>query len=560
MGHSKGTRHAPNVGVGTQQNPVDDLVLYNRGWDMMDDMRPNNSTAKCREFSIIPIQQSSEFGPHIFVVTAGKQEFMCPKSIYLTGKVKVVHYQANQNNQDAQLPRSARRRDHVPDRRRWNISSDANIPQVLDVYDAIQVRTNNAPVEGNNPQPPAQNATVYAYPGEHIRGALNENVNYPRRAMVSVCNLFPQSLFRDIIVKVNHKTITQSSNAQYGYKAYVENVLSFGPDALNTHMKSEMWEPTMYWDYNYDQNAGANNPSRATTGGTRFLTHEAWHRRRQMVCTDEYHTFRIRLHCSFSSINRFLPSDTIFQFELIRSDPQFSIIGGIPNAGCEYRIQLADLRLCGKFFSPTEPCERKFPLYTRDLYGYNTARTQILTSIISAQSTAHMFSNIFANAELPQQMYMFMVSSQAYQGSYTLDPFLFNDYNVSNVYLEVEGVKMPVNGLQTDFPNRDTMTAYSHLMENIGVINKNTGISITKEMFDTGYTIFSWDLTPDRCAGDHGNHLSLTGAATLHMQFEHPLREQVQCVVVGVYRDHLFLDETKTPTLVSSIGDVIKAS
>lgn len=545
--HKSDTRHAPNVGVGTIKHPLSekDTPLYNAGWDMFEDMGLNVSTKSHRDFEVIPIQQSKEFGPHIFVLNPGDGEYLDPGSVYLKGKVKVVHYQANQNNHDAALPRHETKLDMVPDTQRWNITTDAGVPDGIDVYRHVDIPTD--PV-----------THVYMYPGSAIP-QLHGNANYPKRANIAPCNLFPQALFKDVIVKIQNQTITQSSNAQYGYKAYLENLLSYSPNALDTHLKTEMWEPTKYWDFNRDNYNWGDVSSRATQGAPFFNHREAWHTRRQAACNDRNFDFQIKLHTEFSSINRFLPDKAQYQFEFIRAEPQFCLIGDAPEAGAEYRIQLSDLRLCGRYMMPSIECNNHFQLDNMPAFSYGTTRTQLLSSIINQGVTAHMFSNVFTNGDLPEQMYMFMVPSAAYQGAYNHDPFCFNDYNVGKVYLQIDGKQYPTKALEPEFRHRDTMTAYAHLQENIGLMNKNAGISITKDMFDAGYTIFAWDLTPDKCAGDHMNHISQTGTVNLFLEFRQPVHEQVQCVVVAVYKDKLILDKFRNPVVLDASGEALRA-
>ena len=543
------SRQAPNVGVGTIQNPLSKLEVYNQGWEMVEDFTPNKSTFKNEEFSIIPIQQNSEHGPHIFVIHAGSGKFLDPKSLYLTGSIKVVHYKANQNVHDPALPKHATKIDQVPDPTQWNVANQAEVAEALDVYERVNwnIGTEAAP----------RQIHLVSYPGEHLTQGLN---NYRKRSLVSTCNFFPQALFRDIIVKIKNQTVSQSSNAQYGYKANLENMLSYGNDAMNTHLSKELCLPTTYWNFaNYGdlvQNNN-NNLSRASLASTRFTRHTEWHKRRRLVCNDKDYKFKMSLHTEFTSIDRFMPDNCSFQFEFLRSDPQFALVGNAPDVGNEYRIQLSDLRLGGTYMVPTDECVDHFQFSSMPVFAYNTTRTQLLTSIIQQNATSHLFSNIFTNGELPQQMFVFMVSSQAYQGAYHLDPFMMNDYNVSKIHLQIENSWLPSKPLEPNFQNRDTMEAYSHLMENIGVANKNMGLWITKDRFDVGHTIFAWDLTPDKCAGDHINHVPKTGTCNLFLDFNHPLPEQVQLIVVGVYKDKLILDKHRSPVFLDAVGDII---
>jgi len=56
---------------------------------------------------------------------------------------------------------------------------------------------------------------------------------------VSVFNMFPRSLFKQIEMKVEGKQINDLSSSTYPIKAFMETVLTYGKDAQETHLTAE---------------------------------------------------------------------------------------------------------------------------------------------------------------------------------------------------------------------------------------------------------------------------------------------------------------------------------
>ena len=564
-------RKAPNVGVGTLTDANDELEAksINAGWDMFQNIPYDDSVMKSMDFSEIPMQQSSEFGPHIFQIQPIPHAYLDPQSLYLTGKLKVVHYAANSNEISAELPKNDSKLDHVPCSKQYHLTSK-NLFNALDVcvHMAVDLHPKKFNLKdkgkiGNDDShhkyeldgaSEFEKCDITFYPGNRI-----DDTKIEKRADIGPCNLFPQACFRDVVVKMNGKVFSQTVNAQYGYKSYLETLLTYSPDATKTHLISEMFIPTNYIDNDILPECPETS-NRAQYGEQSYTHQEAWHRRRQLACADKEFAFSMQLHTEFTSIDRFMPDDIKYQFEFVRADPKFALIGETPGEGQIYRVQMTDLKLNGRWMMPAPKLHNKLQAaLNHQAASFITTRSNLLTSIMNKDVTSHQFTNIFSNDILPEQIYMFMVSSEAYQGAYKRDPFIFHDYDVSLVRLQINNENLPINNFEPDFKRSKTTNEYFGLYDNLGIGKKNVGLNITKEMFDNGYTIFAWDLNFDKCAGEHPNHKDRHGNANMFLQFKKPLPEQVQLVIVGVYKDTLIIDNSRMPVLHTDNGTSLRA-
>ena len=57
----------------------------------------------------------------------------------------------------------------------------------------------------------------------------------------SVCNLFPQSLFKQMEIEVEGVQVNDISTSTYALKAYLETILTYSGEAKDTHLKMAGW-------------------------------------------------------------------------------------------------------------------------------------------------------------------------------------------------------------------------------------------------------------------------------------------------------------------------------
>ena len=152
--------------------------------------------------------------------------------------------------------------------------------------------------------------------------------------------------------------------------------------------------------------------------------------------------------------------------------------------------------------------------------------------------------NIFQGG-LPNRIVIGMVDADAFNGTYTKNPFNFKNYDITIMGLTVNGENLPGKPLQLKFgAESNYISAFQTLYAGAHKIFENQGNGITREEYANGYTLFVFDLTPDLCLGDHVQPVK-NGNVSIECRFGTPLETAINIVVLGEFQSLIEIDANR---------------
>ena len=167
-----------------------------------------------------------------------------------------------------------------------------------------------------------------------VRGVGTDLAAYTPVAPV---NNWLHSLFSQVDVYLNDTLVTPSSNT-YPFRAYVDTVLSYGAEAKNTQLTSQLW---------YKDTGGHMDVTTVDGGNTGLVE------RRRYIAESRIVEMMGRLHVDLFLQDRFLLNGVSVKIRLVRSKYVFSLMAGgqIP----DYKVQIVDAVLFARkaVLSPT---------------------------------------------------------------------------------------------------------------------------------------------------------------------------------------------------------------
>ena len=98
------------------------------------------------------------------------------------------------------------------------------------------------------------------------------------------------------------------------------------------------------------------------------------------------------------------------------------------------------------------------------------------------------FSETAFHGKIPHKNVIASVSSQRYNGSYSLNPFEFNHYNVNTMSVVINDVYMPHRPLEMNF-QKDQFT-----LALCNVLREHPNVIIDANSFDNGYSLFVFNV------------------------------------------------------------------
>ena len=341
---------------------------------------------------------------------------------------------------------------------------------------------------------------------------------------VGPVNNWLHSLFSQVDVYLNDTLVTPSSNT-YPYRAYVETLLSYGDEAKNTQLTSQLW---------YKDTAGHMEATTENDGNLGMAE------RRRHIAESRVVEMMGRLHVDLFLQERFLLNGVSVKIRLVRSKDSFSLMAGGQNP--DYKVQIVDAVLFARkaVLSPTvqmahikalEKGTAKYPLRPVDCKVYS----------IPQGAMSHTHENLFLGT-LPKRLILWCIDNDAYNGEYSKNPFNAKNNAINFLAVYLDGRQVPAKPLQPNFEKGSYIRSYVNLFSATGKQAQDEGNALSRDDFGNGYTFFGFDLTPDGCDGGCF-HLVRKGNLRIEIHFAAALAQTVNVVVYGEFEAVLEIDK-----------------
>lgn len=350
-------------------------------------------------------------------------------------------------------------------------------------------------------------------------------------AKVGPVNLWFHSLFTQIDVQLGGKLITPSVNT-YPYKAYLETLLSYGYDAKNSQLSSELW-------YVDKEPMAANDPYEDNGKNIGFIT------RGQFTSESKSVEMMGRLHCDIFQQDRYLLNGVEMHVKLIRSPEQFHLMAD----ATAYTTVIEEAAL----FIRTVKLNPKISTYHNKMlsegkHAKYPVRRGVVTSFTIPQNQMSIHKSNVIMGQLPRRVVVGLVSNRAFNGSVGHNPFEFKNYDLNHFALYLDSDQYPSKPLQPNFSENKYLRSYMTLFEGTGMLNDDKGHGIIRTDYKNGFTLYAFDLTPDMTEGSHVDPIK-HGNLRMDLHFKEPLAETVNVIVYAEYDNVIQLDRARNVIL-----------
>lgn len=318
-------------------------------------------------------------------------------------------------------------------------------------------------------------------PGTNAVDAILNDTVAANNADVTPINNLIHSLFSQIEVSLNGKEV-ENTNANYAYKAYIGNLLSYDQDAKRTFLESEFFFK--------DDNLTAKSVFGTEPKNSGMVA------RYNRFKTNQPVQMRARLHCDMFNTNKELLTSVPITIKLTRNKPSFYLTGV-----SEHHLIVIDdcfLRVRRITVAKEIMLHHAMELEKKSAQ-YPIRRTVVKVVTLPYSATSITISNIHSGI-MPGRVIMGLVKNTDYDGTLDSNPFYFRNYNVQQLTLKVSSQALPYSsGIKMDFDKDTYLEGYWTLFQDI----QERSCDITYKEYKNGFTLYAFDLTPDLCNGDH---------------------------------------------------------
>ena len=341
--------------------------------------------------------------------------------------------------------------------------------------------------------------------------------------IVTVSNLPMACFFRQVDVCLNDQNINADVASNYAYKGYIDMLLNTEKQDAETILQSELcYNDTVGFPQgDYLSNYGF-------TARYGFTKDSATVVIKGPIRADICQQDRLILPGVRVSVKMY-PAEDSFRLH--------SMIG----KNKTYKLEIMEAVLEAYKITPN-PCIIKahqevlkqkpsiLPFTKSYLKNYN----------IREGSQSFIMDDLFYD-KIPNELIICMINSEAYNGKYQLNPFVFEHFKLSYLEYMVNGVSVPGPALTPDFEQGDYVDCYNALFTD------KSRVLISRDGFEDGYTIFRFSMKEDLGKGI-GEKVQ-NAHSRLKLKFKEPLEENVTLIVYGKFSANVEINMERKVTV-----------
>ena len=334
---------------------------------------------------------------------------------------------------------------------------------------------------------------------------------------VALVNNAMHSIFSDVQVFINGKPTEGVSDGFYPYRAYAYNLFSFSKETQVQQLFAHGFVRDDYKTMDL-----ALNPA--------FTVRKSWN------TNGAEKTFYGKLYCGMFLQDRLLVPGVEFELKLERSKDAFSIFNTNALLKPKVVITKASLQLLSIKMNPALLEEHAITLDRGIPAIYEINRVEIDTIPIKAKTTEEIKDELF-HMRVPKYLLMFMVSNSAFHGDYTKNPFNFQHFNLKSLQVTRDDKNIPYDRFVPDFKTGDCLREFMSQYQSNNLLGKNAVLPITYDEFQSGYTVFQWNLSDNRRGTNAGPYQRAN--LKVNIAFAEPTPEAIVLVMYGIFESQI---------------------
>ena len=392
-------------------------------------------------------------------------------------------------------------------------------------------------------------------------------------------NNFLHSLFKQVDVYLNGKQVTPAMGT-YPYRAYIETLLNYDVSAKKSQLSSALYfkdtpghmeeggglPSTIDIKTNTNQTTGVGKDSNKFTINNVMISgtgNQGFAKRSKFISEGKKFVLSGPIFSDIFMCDRLLLNMVDLKVVLNRTPNAFCLMDVATAVNqINPRVKFEDVVLKIRKVKVDETvsiANEQILRRTPALYPIRRVECKALT--IPANLPHVRKDNIFSGM-IPKSFVFGLVDAAAFSGIYGGDqgsskgfkygnPYNFQHYNVSTITLTVNGEEVPFKQLTLDYKggntekNKDFVQAYNTLFSGTGKMYTNTGLDITREEYDKGYTLYVFDLTPDMCNTSGYFNAIQRGSLSVDITFGEASKVPIAMVCYGDFENIISINSER---------------
>ena len=363
----------------------------------------------------------------------------------------------------------------------------------------------------------------------HLKAQIQQPDGKPvtDKDLVGLVNLSLHALFRQVDVMLQQKVISPEIGVNYPYKALLDVLLHTGHDVKESRLQGELF---------FKDSSGSMDATDPITGGNGGLLE-----RYALTSDGEVVSMEGPIHVDICQQEQSLLNGVQVMVKLIPSSEAFTLMA---KNDVKYRVIITDaaLKVCYVKVNPSVILAHNEALKEGEAI-YPISQSDVKSFGIPQGSFTYTADGIF-NGEVPSQLVVALVSSEAYAGSYKKNYGNFGNFDVNYLEFSVNGNAVPMQAFQPNYKKGEFTTEFLSLFYN--KYPQGTGNFISREDYPEGYCIYVFNLT-----GTEGDLVAAAkkGHSRLTVKFGTALAKPVTLVAYARFPRVVKIDQARNVIL-----------
>ena len=265
---------------------------------------------------------------------------------------------------------------------------------------------------------------------------------------------------------------------------------------------------------------------------------------RQSICGDSKPVWLCTKLMLNTRLARLIPCQTEICFKFNRAPTSFCLLA---EKGKEYKIRILDAKLQVNRVRLFENAHKSFERTLSSKGFFYPGTNPVLRTKTVSKGDQNIDWTPFTG-KLPQRIYIFMTTQEAYNSQQDKNPFNFGTFGLNKLQVFLNGRSVPHSqGISTLSSGSEYLKFY---MMTLNSINSPETFNISFLDYVQGFFIVAIDVSSDFSAGCDYDNIDESGALRIVADFKTPLTQTITIFCLGEVQETLKLDGDRKPSFV----------
>lgn len=356
-----------------------------------------------------------------------------------------------------------------------------------------------------------------------VKIVKNDNTNLDAATEVALINYPIATLFEHLDVYLNNDLV--SNNSDYGYKAYLETLLTY------SNSSKESW-----------LQAGGFFKDTHSQMSTLDDTNTGFKSRKDLLAQSRTLELIGKIHSDIFNQERLLLNHVDVRLVFTRYGDAFPLMVA---AAAAVKIDVVDAWLSVRRSTVASHKANEIEsLLQKNDVKYFIPRSQVKTYTFAQGLRNVHIRNSVTERNIPNRIVVGMVNNQAYNGHMPFNPFQFKNYNIISADITVDSKSVFGKPLKMNMRGGQYLQAYWTLMTSLGYSFRDDGCQVNRDEFNGGYFLVCADLSPTLCNGQYDDPIK-SGNLDIDLTFGAGLPETISVIVYMEFNNTISINSSR---------------